>query len=127
MNRRDPIPLSTLDREDAESYRNAEKGRIETNNALRHSIISKAYADGQFGMLADDVDRFMADFAELCGKTRMRVGTLAPEGFHQMLEEHDVDEQDLMYLALLLIQNRKSADDRYWGSPFCFWDCGSNH
>jgi hypothetical protein len=120
MNRRDPIPLSTLDREDAEHHKNLEKGRIETNNAVRQSIISKAYADGQFGLLADEVDSFLADFAELCGKTRTRVGSQAPDGFDQMLEEHDVDEQDLMYLALLLIQNRKSADDRYWGSKLIF-------
>jgi hypothetical protein len=120
MSRRDPIPLSTMDREDAEYWKNREKGRAETNNAVRHSIISKAYADGQFGMMPDEVDEFLGEFAELCRRTRMRVGALAPEGFTQMLEEHDADEQDLMYLALLLIQNRKSADDRYWGNKLIF-------
>jgi hypothetical protein len=57
MNRRDPIPLSTMDREDAEYWKNKQQGRVETNNALRYATIDKAYKDGQFGMLADEVDK----------------------------------------------------------------------
>lgn len=66
-------------------------------------------------MTPDHVDLFMKDFAALCGKARFCVGAPAPDGFKELLASTKASEQDLMYLAQLLVQNRLVEDDRYWG------------
>lgn len=81
----------------------------------RRAKMQTAYNYGAFGMTLDEVDIFIQRFAEICSSTRLRVGAAPPQSFRTLLAETKASEQDLMYLALLLVQNKRVEQDRYWG------------
>jgi len=112
--------LSALDRGEAQTYKQYLEGKTETANADRHARISAAYAAGQFGMTADDVDEFMQAFARLQNETKLRVGAPAPDVFHDLVAKAEASPHDMMYLAMMLIQTRDSSSEKYWGSKLMF-------
>lgn len=81
----------------------------------RRAKMQSAYNYGAFGMTSDEVEVFMQHFAEICSSTRFRVGAAAPESFKKLVADTKASEQDMMYLALLLVQNKQVEQDRYWG------------
>ena len=104
-----------MSREDAQMTKDALEKMKAKGILRRHTMIQAAYASGQFGMTADEVSEFMAAFEEMSKHAKLRVGGEAPPAFRQMVEASGASEQDLMFLTLMLLQNKKDANDTYWG------------
>lgn len=109
------MPLSELDPEDVKKYKHLTKEVAERSTQLRHARITQAHAEGKFGMSASQVTEFMAAFEELCKDTRIRLGAPPPQGFMDVVDAAGVSEQDLMWLSMMLLQNKRDEKDMYWG------------
>ena len=109
------VPLSGLSSEDAKKYKEAVKKDAERASNLRQAQITQAHADGQFSMTADEVQEFMEAFREICDQSRLRVGAAAPVGFMPLVEASGATEQDLTFLAIMMLRNKYDRDEVYWG------------
>jgi len=107
--------MSGLSPEDAKKYRESLKDEQERALEKRHSRITQAHADGQFSMTVDEVQEFMDAFREICNQSRIRVGAAAPAAFLPLVEAAGAKEQDLTYLAIMMLRNKFDRDDVYWG------------
>lgn len=84
-------------------------------NQERFEQIQNAYLNKTFGKSAEQVDLFLEQFAVHSKQNNLRIGAAAPASFMTLVEEHDMTEQDLLYLAMMMLRNKKSDSDRYWG------------
>jgi hypothetical protein len=118
-----PIPVAGTDPNLIRQLKERARGdeERETNNEARHGKIMKAYADGLFSMPADRVDEFMQAFAALQTNFQLRIGAPAPETFHRLVEAAGATERDLVYLCMMLIQNKQVESERYWGRKLIDW------
>jgi TPR repeat protein len=109
------IPLSGLSPEDAKKYKEAVIEDQERASNMRQAKISQAHAEGTFGMTSDEVQEFMEAFREICNQSRIRVGAAAPASFLPLVEASGASEQDLTFLAMMMLRNKFDRDDVYWG------------
>lgn len=91
-----------------------EKDRA-TINARRFATINEAHSYGRFGKTPEEVDEFIAAFAVLSKDTKSRVSASTIETFKNLVEKAEMSEQDLVFLAILLLQQKGAEDDKYWG------------
>jgi hypothetical protein len=87
----------------------------EINNASRTMRINEAYATGQFGLDCEKVDQFIAAFAVLCKDVKSRVSAETTKTFRELVAAAKMSEQDLVFLAILLMSHKGVQDDNYWG------------
>lgn len=109
------MPLSGLTPEEAQKYKEGVKEDQERAANNRQAQIARAHAEGQFSMTPDQVQEFMEAFREICGQSKLRVGAAAPANFLPLVEASGATDQDLTFLALMLLKNRVDRDDVYWG------------
>lgn len=109
------MPLSGLTPEEAQKYKESVKEDQERAASTRQAKITQAHAEGQFSMTADEVQEFMEAFREICDQSKLRVGAAAPANFLPLVEASGATDQDLTFLALMLLKNRVDRDDVYWG------------
>jgi TPR repeat protein len=112
---REPAALVGLDAEDAKEYKDLKQRKHDLVIELRRAKIQEAFLEGRFSMTADQVSEFMAAFEEMSKHISMRVGAAPPETFNQLVEAAGASEQDLMFLTMMLLQNKKDINDKYWG------------
>lgn len=101
--------------EQAKRYQEAQDKYREVENTSRTLRIRDAHNSGQFGQTPEQVDEFIAAFAVLCNDTKSRVSTETAETFRNLVDTAGISEQDLVYLAILLMSHRGAQDDNYWG------------
>lgn len=84
-------------------------------NQERFEQIQNAFLNKTFGKSAEQVDQFLEQFAVHSKNNNLRIGAAAPASFMTLVEEHEMTEQDLLFLAMMMLRNKKSETDRYWG------------
>jgi hypothetical protein len=87
----------------------------ETNNASRTIRINEAHATGQFGVDSVKVNEFIEAFAVLCKDVKSRVSAQTAATFRELVAKAEMSEQDLVFLAILLMSHKGVQDDNYWG------------
>ena len=86
-----------------------------TNNAERAIRIRDAHDSGHFGQTPAQVNEFIESFAVLSKDVRSRIGAETCATFRKLVDAAGMSEQDLMFLAIMLLQNNGVEDDKYWG------------
>ena len=74
-----------------------------------------AHTAGRFGKTPEEVDKFIAEFAELSKDTKSRVSTSTVQAFKELVKRVEMSEQDLIFLSILLLHQKGAEDDKYWG------------
>lgn len=80
----------------------------------RRAQIQLAYVQGVIGVTADEVGDFLEAFASIVNNSDSRI-CAAPPGFEALVRHHGMTEQELLYLSLILVQNKLDEGDKYWG------------
>ena len=93
---------------EVDKYKSADK-------ALRTARIQDAYASGQFGQSSKQVDEFLEAFAVLSKDTKSRVSAETAATFRKLVDTAGISEQDLVYLAILLMSQKGVHHDMYHG------------
>jgi TPR repeat protein len=101
--------------EQAKRYQKKKDGWREEENASRTLRIQEAHATGQFGQTPKQVNEFIAAFAVLSKDTKSRVSAETAATFRKLVDTAGISEQDLVYLAILLMSHKGVPDDNYWG------------
>jgi TPR repeat protein len=101
--------------EQAKQYQKRKDGWREEENASRTLRIQEAHASGQFGQTPKQVNEFIAAFAVLSKDTKSRVSAETAATFRKLVDTAGISEQDLVYLAILLMSHKGVQDDNYWG------------
>lgn len=109
------IPLNNIDPEDAKELKETRQKEQEAAINLRNAQIAQAHAEGQFGMTVDRIQEFMEAFKYICGQSKLRVGAAAPAAFIPLVEAAGATEQDLTFLAIMMLRNKRDRDEVYWG------------
>jgi TPR repeat protein len=101
--------------EEAQRYQKEKDGWREEENASRTLRIQEAHATGQFGQTPKQVNEFIEAFAVLSKDTTSRVSAETAATFRKLVDAAGISEQDLVYLAILLMSHKGVKDDNYWG------------
>ena len=101
--------------EQARKHQDRLEKEREVNNASRTIRIQEAFETGQFGMTPKQVDEFIEAFAVLCKDFKSRISPETAATFRAMVAHEKISEQDLVFLAILLMSHRGVKDDNYFG------------
>lgn len=84
-------------------------------STYKRKQIQLAKEKGTLGVGPDEAADFLDAFSALFKTNKPPVGAAAPPGFKQLVEVSGLTEKDLIFLSLLLVQNKYDDGDRYWG------------